>query len=55
MRTYDSYKDSGIEWIGEIPRHWEVSKLGRYIQTKQGVQVDYELQSYSKESGLLDF
>ena len=22
MRTYDSYKNSGIEWIGEIPRHW---------------------------------
>lgn len=21
-------KDSGIEWIGEIPEHWEVKKLG---------------------------
>jgi type I restriction enzyme S subunit len=20
-------KDSGIEWIGEIPEHWEVSKI----------------------------
>jgi len=27
MRTYDSYKDSGIEWIGEIPRHWELVRL----------------------------
>ena len=27
MRIYDSYKDSGIEWIGEIPRHWEVKRL----------------------------
>ena len=26
MKKYDSYKDSGIEWIGEIPSHWEVSK-----------------------------
>ena len=27
-------KDSGIEWIGEIPEGWEVSKLkylGRYV------------------------
>ena len=24
------YKDSGIEWIGEIPEHWEVSKLKLY-------------------------
>jgi type I restriction enzyme S subunit len=27
MKKYDSYKDSGIEWIGEIPEHWEVKKL----------------------------
>jgi type I restriction enzyme S subunit len=27
MRKYDSYKDSGIEWIGEIPSHWEKSRL----------------------------
>ena len=27
MKKYDSYKDSGIEWIGEIPSHWEVKKL----------------------------
>lgn len=24
---YDKYKDSGIEWIGEIPEHWEVIKI----------------------------
>lgn len=23
------YKDSGIEWLGEIPKHWEVKKLSR--------------------------
>lgn len=27
MQTYDSYKDSGIDWLGEIPSHWEVKKL----------------------------
>lgn len=27
MKRYDSYKDSGIEWIGEIPSHWEIKKL----------------------------
>lgn len=27
MKKYDSYKDSGIEWIGEIPGHWEVKKV----------------------------
>ncbi len=27
---YETYKPSGIEWIGEIPSHWEVKKL-KYI------------------------
>jgi len=27
MKKYDSYKDSGIEWIGEIPSHWAIKKL----------------------------
>ena len=26
MKQYDSYKDSGVEWIGEVPSHWEVRK-----------------------------
>jgi type I restriction enzyme S subunit len=27
MRRYDSYKDSGVEWIGDIPSGWKNSKL----------------------------
>ncbi len=27
MRRYEKYKDSGVEWIGEIPEHWSVKKL----------------------------
>ena len=27
MRRYSSYKDSGVEWIGEIPSHWEETRL----------------------------
>ncbi|PCH52507.1 MAG: hypothetical protein COC22_03965 [Flavobacteriaceae bacterium] len=30
MDRYDTYKNSGIEWIGEIPEHWEIVKL-RYL------------------------
>jgi type I restriction enzyme S subunit len=29
MKPYPKYKDSGIEWIGEIPEHWESHKLKR--------------------------
>lgn len=24
MQRYDTYKPSGVRWLGEIPRHWEV-------------------------------
>ena len=27
MKRYPEYKDSGVEWIREIPRHWEVNRL----------------------------
>lgn len=26
-RTYSEYKDSGVEWLGEIPSHWAVRRL----------------------------
>ena len=25
--TYDTYKDSGVAWIGEIPSGWEVVRI----------------------------
>lgn len=27
MKKYNSYKDSGVEWIGDIPEHWHVKRL----------------------------
>lgn len=27
--AYPKYKDSGVQWLGEVPEHWEV-KRGRY-------------------------
>lgn len=31
MKKYPKYKDSGVSWIGEIPKGWEVSSLKRYL------------------------
>lgn len=36
MKKYDSYKDSGIEWIGEVPENWEVSKVKFLFDTQKG-------------------
>ncbi len=27
LKPYSSYKDSGVEWLGRIPAHWEPWKL----------------------------
>jgi len=27
MKSYDTYKESGIEWVGEIPSHWEEKRM----------------------------
>lgn len=30
-KPYPKYKDSSIEWRGEIPEHWEVKRLTKEI------------------------
>lgn len=32
-------KDSGIEWIGEIPEHWELAKLKYLVTMKSGNSI----------------
>ena len=27
MERYNEYKDSGVQWLGEIPSHWELRKM----------------------------
>ena len=36
FRKYAEYKDSGIEWLGEVPAHWAVSLLKRRYQVTLG-------------------
>jgi len=33
-------KDSGVEWIGEIPEHWEVKRLKHVLENKPFAIVD---------------
>lgn len=50
MKKHDSYKDSGIEWIGEIPSHWQIKRVKHTTYVKgrigwQGMRSDEFLQS----------
>lgn len=41
-QKYTEYKDSGVEWLGEIPSHWTMNKL-RYLFTfSKGLTITKE-------------
>ncbi len=35
--AYEKYKDSGVEWLGEIPEHWEVKRIKFIGKIKYGL------------------
>lgn len=32
MEKYNEYKDSGVQWLGEIPSHWGLCSVRSYVQ-----------------------
>ena len=44
MNRYQSYKPSGVEWIGEIPEEWSIMKLGYLGKLKSGNGFSENLQ-----------
>lgn len=44
---YDKYKDSGIEWIGEIPDSWNINKIGQIYQERNEKVSDKEFMPLS--------
>ena len=56
MPKYEVYKDSGVEWLGEIPKHWEVSPLCSKATLKSITdKVDEELLSVYLDKGVIRF
>lgn len=35
MQRYDTYKSSGVKWLGEIPSHWEMLALKHILKPKK--------------------
>ncbi len=35
-KSYPTYKKSGVEWLGDVPEHWEVCKLGQIGRFSKG-------------------
>ncbi|GIX00283.1 MAG: hypothetical protein KatS3mg111_3615 [Pirellulaceae bacterium] len=32
LKPYAEYKDSGVEWLGQVPAHWEVRRLKQWLR-----------------------
>ncbi len=35
-QPYPAYKNSGVEWLGEVPEHWEVWQVGHFARVGNG-------------------
>lgn len=44
-------KDSGVEWLGEVPEHWTVKRL-KYISPKVGVGLVINPSTYTQDEGV---
>jgi len=47
-KPYPKYKESGVEWLGEVPEHWGVSTIGRVFDIKAGGDLKQEYFSEEK-------
>ena len=51
---YKRYKDSGIEWLGEVPEHWDVRRnLGVFDERKECNQPEEVLLSVTVSRGII--
>ena len=46
MRTYPEYKDSGVEWIGDIPTGWEIKKIKYLLKSVGGGTPNTGVEEY---------
>ncbi|MEP7197893.1 MAG: restriction endonuclease subunit S [Saprospiraceae bacterium] len=54
IQRYTAYKDSGVEWLGEIPEHWEVTKL-RNIGVFSASGIDKYLKVNESKVKIINF
>ncbi|MBF0097884.1 MAG: restriction endonuclease subunit S, partial [Magnetococcales bacterium] len=48
---YPEYKDSGVEWLGKVPRHWQVKRLKNLFEIKKRIagEEGYDVLSITQQ------
>ena len=44
-KPYPAYRNSGVEWIGQVPEHWEVKRLEYVVTTHRESVASHDLAS----------
>lgn len=56
LKRYKEYKDSGVEWLGEIPEHWALKPLKAISRIKSITNsINKELLSIYLDKGVIRF
>jgi len=50
FKRYPAYKDSGVEWLGEIPAHWDVKRLKFSVELNPSALKEHKLSEDSEVS-----
>ena len=54
MKRYDTYKDSGVQWLGKIPSHWDVKRLASAFVENRNLNVELKsIEAYKFNYGTL--
>lgn len=54
LQTYDKYKPSDVEWLGDIPEHWVLARLGILLTPiSTNNRTDLALLSITREKGVI--
>ncbi|MCK4787072.1 MAG: restriction endonuclease subunit S [Desulfobacteraceae bacterium] len=50
-KPYPEYKDSGIDWLGKVPEHWDVKRL-KYLCSQSAIYGANEASSNYTDDGI---
>ena len=51
MNRYEKYKPTGIEWIGDIPYHWDYFRIKRLSNVKRSIPRPIDDPKYFDDNG----
>lgn len=58
LKPYPAMKDSGVEWLGDVPEHWEVLRLGNLLRERREINSEEQIQevlSVLKDRGVIPY